>query len=137
MKTLYTAAATSTGNGRNGHVTSEDDILDLDVRVPKEMGGEGGATNPEELFAVGYSACFHSALKTIAQRAELNTDGSQVTARVDIGKTESGMQLAVRLQVQLPGLDAEQAQDLAEKAHQNCPYSKATRGNIEVTVTVV
>lgn len=137
MKTLYTAVASSTGDGRNGHVTSEDGILDLDVRMPQEMGGEGGATNPEELFAAGYSACFHSALKGAGQRSDLNTDGSQVTARVDIGKTESGMQLAVRLQVHLPQLEADQAQDLADQAHQNCPYSKATRGNIEVTVAVV
>jgi lipoyl-dependent peroxiredoxin len=137
MDAIYTAIATSTGDGRNGHVLSEDGILDLDVRVPKEMGGEGGATNPEELFAAGYAACFHSALKSVGRAKKVGVDGTQVSASVAIGKQGAGFGLAVELDVSVPGLDRAQAQELADAAHQVCPYSNATRGNVDVTVTVV
>jgi Ohr subfamily peroxiredoxin len=133
MAVLYTAEATATGEGRNGHVTSSDGILDLDVAVPKEMGGKGGAANPEMLFAAGYSACFHSALLGVARRRKISLDGSTVTARVGIGRNDGvGFELSVTLSVELPGIDPEQARELIEQAHQVCPYSNATRGNIDV-----
>lgn len=138
METLYTAVATATGDGRNGHATSEDGIIDLDLRIPKEMGGPGGATNPEELFAVGYAACFHSALKVVAGQEKANVDGTEVSASVSIGTIEGGgFGLAVELHVFAPNLDHDTALALVEKAHQVCPYSNATRGNIEVGLHVV
>ncbi len=138
MTPLYTASAVSTGDARNGHVQSTDGILDFDVRVPKEMGGAGGATNPEQLFAAGYAACFHQALKAVGGKAGVDMADSEVVADVTIGNAEdgSGFQLAVQLEVTVPGTDAETAKSLAEQAHQMCPYSRATRGNIEVNLTV-
>jgi lipoyl-dependent peroxiredoxin len=137
MEPVYTATAASTGDGRNGHVASSDGILDLDVRTPQEMGGEGGATNPEQLFAAGYAACFHSALKSIGKRAEADLTDSEVVADVTIGRTdEGGFQLAVQLEVTLSHVDHDRAVELVEQAHQVCPYSNATRGNVEVTLTV-
>ena len=137
MEPVYTATAASTGEGRNGHVQSSDGILDLEVRTPKEMGGEGGATNPEQLFAAGYAACFHSALKSIGKRAGADLSDSEVVADVSIGENgEGGFMLAVELEVTLANVPREQAQELVEKAHQVCPYSNATRGNIEVKLTV-
>jgi osmotically inducible protein OsmC len=137
MAVLYTAEATATGEGRNGHVTSSDGILDLDVAVPKEMGGKGGAANPEMLFAAGYSACFHSALLGVARRRKVSLDGSTVTAQVGIGPNGSGgFELSVTLTVELPGIDPEQARELTEQAHQVCPYSNATRGNIDVKLQI-
>jgi osmotically inducible protein OsmC len=137
MEPVYTATVASTGEGRNGHVQSSDGILDLDVRTPKEMGGEGGATNPEQLFAAGYAACFHSALKSIGKRADADMTDSEVVADVSIGENgQGGYGLAVRLEVTLANVARDLAVELAEKAHQVCPYSNATRGNIEVTVTV-
>jgi osmotically inducible protein OsmC len=138
MAVLYTAEATSTGEGRNGHVASSDGILDIDVALPKEMGGQGGAANPEMLFAAGYAACFHSALKGVARQQKVTIDGSTVTARVGIGPIEGGggFQLSVTLQIGLPGLDEATAHELAEAAHQRCPYSNATRGNIDVKLDV-
>jgi len=134
---IYTASAASTGEARNGHVQSTDGILDLDVRVPKEMGGAGGATNPEQLFAAGYAACFHQALKLVAGQAKVDASDSEVVADVSIGDNgNGGFQLAVQLEVTIPGADATTAQQLAEQAHQVCPYSNATRGNIEVALTV-
>ena len=134
---MYTASAASTGDARNGHVQSTDGILDLDVRMPKEMGGAGGATNPEQLFAAGYAACFHSALKLVAGRAQVDMTDSEVVADVSIGDNgDGGFGLAVQLEVTIPGADAETAQRLAEEAHQVCPYSNATRGNIDVALTV-
>jgi lipoyl-dependent peroxiredoxin len=136
MKTLYTATAIATGDGRNGHVQSSDGLLEMDVRMPKEMGGPGGATNPEQLFAAGYAACFHSALRYSGARMELDTSGSEVTADVSIGTLASGgFGLAVQLQVHLPALDGEAAAALAKQADLVCPYSNATRGNIDVTLT--
>ncbi|MET7426277.1 organic hydroperoxide resistance protein [Dactylosporangium sp. NPDC005555] len=133
MAVLYTAEVTATGDGRDGHVTSTDGIIDMDVAVPKEMGGAGGATNPEQLFAAGYAACFHSALRIVARRAKASVDGSEVNARVGIGPNGSGgFGLDVTLTVTLPGVEAATAQQLVEAAHQVCPYSNATRGNIDV-----
>ncbi len=137
MDTIYTATAVATGDGRNGHVQSTDERLDLDVRVPPEMGGPGGGTNPEQLFAAGYAACFHSALRSIAGRAGVDTTDSEVVADVAIGNREAGgFQLAVRLEVALPRVDADRARELVEQAHQVCPYSHATRGNIDVTLAL-
>jgi Ohr subfamily peroxiredoxin len=134
----YTARATAYGDGRSGHVTSDDDVLDVDLAVPTSMGGPGGdLSNPEQLFAAGYAACFHSALKLVAGRARASAEGSTVTAAVGIGQQGQGFGLTVELQVALPELDREQAQQLVEQAHQVCPYSNATRGNIEVALSVV
>ncbi|MFJ9392272.1 organic hydroperoxide resistance protein [Nocardioides sp. NPDC101246] len=137
MTPIYTATAVSTGDARNGHVQSTDGLIDADVRIPKEMGGEGGATNPEQLFAAGYAACFHSALKLVAGKAKVDMTDSEVVADVSIGDNgQGGFGLAVQLEVTIPGADATTAQQLAEQAHQVCPYSNATRGNIEVKLTV-
>ncbi len=138
MDIVYRATANATGDGRNGHATSEDGILDLDLRVPEEMGGPGGATNPEQLFAAGYAACFHSAIKVVAGRDKLDVEGTEVSATVGIGATDSGgFGLAVELDVVVPNLDREAAEALVAKAHEVCPYSNATRGNIDVQLTVV
>ncbi|NGN94080.1 organic hydroperoxide resistance protein [Nocardioides sp. KC13] len=137
MTPIYTATAVSTGDARNGHVQSSDGLIDADVRIPKEMGGAGGATNPEQLFAAGYAACFHSALKLVAGKAKVDMTDSEVVADVSIGDNgQGGFGLAVQLEVTIPGADAATAQQLAEQAHQVCPYSNATRGNIEVDLTV-
>ncbi|WP_159499746.1 organic hydroperoxide resistance protein [Microbacterium sp. 18062] len=137
MDVLYTAEALATGGGRNGHVVTPDGILDIDVRVPKEMGGAGGAPNPELLFAAGYAACFHSALQSVARAQKVAIHDTSVGARVQIGPNgEGGFQLAVELEVVIPELPQDEAQALADAAHQVCPYSNATRGNIEVTVRV-
>jgi Ohr subfamily peroxiredoxin len=133
MAVLYTAEVTATGDGRDGHVTSTDGIIDVDVAVPKEMGGAGGATNPEQLFAAGYAACFHSALRLVARRAKTSVDGSEVNARVGIGPNGSGgFGLDVTLKVTLPAVDPAVARQLIDAAHQVCPYSNATRGNLDV-----
>jgi lipoyl-dependent peroxiredoxin len=138
MNVLYTATAHATGDGRNGHARSDDGILDLDLRIPKEMGGAGGAANPEMLFAIGYAACFHSALKRIAGQDKLDVTGSEVSASVGIGTLENGgFGLTVELDVHTPNLDKPTAEALVAKAHTVCPYSNATRGNIPVTLTVV
>ncbi len=138
MDVLYTATAHATGDGRNGHAVSDDGILDLDLRIPKEMGGQGGATNPEQLFAAGYAACFHSALKVVAGRDKLDVSGTEVSASVGIGMLPNGgFGLQVALDVHAPALDQAAAEALVAKAHEVCPYSNATRGNIEVTLTVV
>ena len=134
MDTLYTADATSTGGGRDGHVRSTDGFIDLDVAPPKEIGGRGGATNPEQLFAAGFAACFHSALQAVARQAKVTIDGSSVTAAVDLGRDGEAFGLAVRLEAHLPGLDDDTASALLDGAHAVCPYSNATRGNIEVAV---
>jgi Ohr subfamily peroxiredoxin len=133
---LYTAVATARGDGRNGEVTSSDGVIDEQLAIPKEMGGAGGErTNPEQLFAAGYSACFHSALQAVARQAKVKLTDSTVTAEVSIGKDGDVFGLAVKLVAHLPGLDQGQASELAAQAHQLCPYSRATRGNIEVEVT--
>lgn len=137
MKTIYTAEALATGEGRNGHARTSDGRLDLELAIPEAMGGNGQGTNPEQLFAAGYAACFHSALQMVARQAKADVTDSAVGARVGIGPNDAGgFQLEVTLEVTLPNLAADEAQALADKAHEVCPYSNATRGNIDVTVTV-
>ena len=138
MDALYTATAHATGDGRNGHATTDDGVLDVDLRVPKELGGEGGATNPEQLFAAGYSACFHSALKVVAAKDKLDVTGTEVSASVSLGLLDNGgFGLSVELDVYAPALDRPTAEALVARAHEVCPYSNATRGNVDVTLTVV
>jgi Ohr subfamily peroxiredoxin len=135
MNILYTAEATATGDGRNGKVRTSDGQLDLVLASPVEMGGSGQGSNPEQLFAAGYAACFHNALRVVARRAKADVDGSEVTGKVGIGPAGNGaFGLAVTLRVHLPGVPAESARELIERAHQVCPYSNATRGNIDVTL---
>jgi len=136
VKAIYTAAATATG-GRDGHVVSSDKVLDLDVRMPKQLGGAGGAyTNPEQLFAAGYSACFDSALNHVIKNEKATTGVTAVRAHVGIGSNNAGgFALVVTLEANVPDVDQETANALVEKAHQVCPYSNATRGNVEVTLT--
>ena len=135
-KVLYTAEATSTGDGRNGHVASSDGRIDLDLAFPVEMGGTGAGSNPEQLFASGYAACFHSALRVVAGREHAALGDSTVTAQVGIGPEGDAFGLVVTLIISIPGLEREQARELAEAAHQVCPYSRATRGNISVELRV-
>ena len=138
MEIQYTAIAHATGGGRDGHVRSEDDRLDFDTRPPKELGGSGEGTNPEQLFAAGYSACFLSAIHAVGKRLGIDTADSQVSASVGIGPNgEGGYGLAVELDIYAPNVPAERRQELVDAAHQVCPYSNATRGNIEVTLTLV
>ncbi|MFE1646496.1 organic hydroperoxide resistance protein [Microbacterium sp. P01] len=138
MDAIYTAEALATGDGRNGHVRTTDGLIDTDVRVPKEMGGAGGEPNPELLFAAGYAACFHSALQAVARAQKVAIHDTSVGSQVSVGSNgNGGFQLAVVLEVVIPDVPHEQAQALADAAHQVCPYSNATRGNIDVTVTVV
>ena len=134
VRPLYTARATATG-GRSGHAVTDDGQVDVHLKPPKEMGGPGGGTNPEQLFATGYAACFQSALARVGRRQGVNTEDSLVEADVTIGTIGGGgYGLAVTLKVSIPGVDAGTAAALAEAAHQVCPYSNATRGNIEVTL---
>ena len=137
-KVLYTAHATATG-GRDGRAVSSDKVLDINLSVPRELGGAGGpGTNPEQLFAAGYSACFLGALKYVAGQekvalpADANIEGS-----VGIGQIPTGFGIEVELRISVPGLPREQVQALVEKAHIVCPYSNATRGNIDVNLVVV
>lgn len=132
---IYTAVATAE-NGRDGRVASDDGQLDLVVNPPKAMGGSGAGTNPEQLFAAGYSTCFQGALGVVAREAKADISGSTVTAEVGIGKNDEGFGIIVKISVSIPNVDAATAQDLVEKAHQVCPYSKATRGNITVDLAV-
>ncbi len=138
MQTVYTASATATGDGRNGHVRSSDGVLDYDLAVPKEMGGPGGnLPNPEELFAAGYAACFHSALKSVAARQKITLTDTAITADVGIGPNgQGGFGLTVTIEAELPSIDEATARDLLNQAHQVCPYSNATRGNVEVTLNL-
>jgi osmotically inducible protein OsmC len=138
MQILYTASATATGEGRQGHVRSSDGVLDFDLAVPKEMGGPGGALpNPEEFFAAGYAACFHSALKLVARHQKITLTDTAITVDVGIGPNGTGgYGLTATIEAELPGLDEPTAQSLLEAAHQVCPYSNATRGNIEVKLTL-
>lgn len=137
ITTLYTATATATG-GRDGRAVSSDGMLDVKLSTPRELGGQGGdGTNPEQLFAAGYSACFIGALKFVAgqQKQQLPADTS-ITGQVGIGQIPGGFGLEVQLNVSLPGLDQAVAEQLTEAAHQVCPYSNATRGNIDVRLKV-
>ena len=133
---LYTASATATG-GRTGHAVTSDGALEVDLVVPSELGGDGGpGTNPEQLFAAGYSACFLSALSLMAGKRGIDTSAATVTADVSLRSEGRGFGLAVDLRVRMPGVERELAEKLVAKAHQVCPYSNATRGNIEVTLTI-
>ncbi|MEU9089274.1 organic hydroperoxide resistance protein [Streptomyces sp. NPDC087901] len=132
----YTAVATAS-NGRDGRVSSDDGRLDVVVNPPKEMGGSGAGTNPEQLFAAGYSACFQGALGVVARQEKADITGSTVTAAVSIGKTGAGgFGLEVAITATIPNVDTVTAQALIEKAHQVCPYSNATRGNVKVALSV-
>jgi len=138
MKAMYTAVATAHG-GRQGHVKSDDGIIDLDTVTPKSMGGPGGnGTNPEQLFAAGYSACFQSAMKYVAGQQKIDVSDSAVTGHVSIGPNDdgAGFMLAVKHVVTIPSLDQAAAEKLVHDAHQVCPYSNATRGNIAVDFEV-
>jgi Ohr subfamily peroxiredoxin len=132
-KVLYTAEATSTGDGRNGHVASSDHKIDLDLAFPPEMGGSGAGSNPEQLFAAGY----HSALRLVAGREQASLGDSTVTAQVGIGPDGDAFGLIVTLVIHVPGLEREKVREFAETAHQVCPYSRATRGNISVELRVL
>ena len=137
MTVLYTAVATATG-APNRKVTSDNGVLSLELRSPKALGGANDDyTNPEQLFAAGYAACFDTALNLVIKQTKVTTGVTTVTAHVSIGKLDTGgFIFAVTLQVNVPGVSLEQAKELADKAHQVCPYSNSTRGNIEVTTEV-
>lgn len=134
-KIMYVAEATAHG-GREGYVTSQDGRLDLKIALPPALGGDGDGTNPEQLFAAGYSACFHNALLLVGRQRGYDLTGSTVGAKVGIGPNgqEDGYGLAVALHVSVPVLDQEVAAELVEAAHRICPYSNATRGNVDVTI---
>jgi osmotically inducible protein OsmC len=136
-KALYTAEAHVTGGRADGHGRTSDGILEVDLRLPAEMGGQGGGTNPEELFAIGYAACFEGALGTVARRQRLETGDVAIDSKVTLVTTDDrAFTVAVELDVTLPSVDdAEQAVELVRSAHRVCPYSNATRGNIDVTLT--
>ena len=137
MQALYTAVATATG-GRDGRAVSSDKILDVKLATPKELGGAGGeATNPEQLFAAGYSACFIGALKFVAGQSKKTVPAdASITAHVGIGQIPGGFGLDIDLHISLPGLEQAEAQALVDAAHQVCPYSNATRGNVDVRLHV-
>ncbi|SET16441.1 MULTISPECIES: organic hydroperoxide resistance protein [Marinobacter] len=137
-KVLYTASAEATG-GRDGRAVSSDGALDVALTTPRELGGAGGeGTNPEQLFAAGYSACFIGAMKVVAGKAKLPMpQDASVEGLVGIGPSNGGFGIQVELRISLPGMDNDQANQLIEQAHQVCPYSNATRGNIDVTLTRV
>jgi Ohr subfamily peroxiredoxin len=135
---IYTTTATATGDGRNGHTATEDGMVAHDMRTPKELGGAGGAANPEQLFAAGYAACFHSAMKLVAKPMDVDATDSEVSVTVGLGMHEDGaFNLALEIDVHVPNATTEQAQALVERAHEVCPYSNATRGNVEVKLGVV
>jgi lipoyl-dependent peroxiredoxin len=137
MKVLYTAEATVTGGRDEGHGQTTDGVLEVDLRMPGELGGSGGGTNPEQLFAIGYAACFESALKTVARRQRVTADDVSIASKVMLGPTEGRrFQLAVALDVTLPSVEGAAAADLVRAADEVCPYSNATRGNIDVALTV-
>jgi Ohr subfamily peroxiredoxin len=140
MKVLYTAVATASDKGRNGRAVTDDGTLDLQMALPPSMGGDGSeGTNPEQLFALGYAACFANAMRSSARRDgdERAVEGAEVTARVDIGAIGQGrFGLGVTLDVKVPALPQAEAEALVAKAHERCPYSNATRGNIDVALNV-
>ena len=136
-KAVYTAKAKATG-GRDGRATSSDEVLDVKLAVPKEMGGAGGGTNPEQLFAAGYSACFLGAMKFVAGRDKLNiSKDAFIEGEVGIGPIPTGFGIEVKLNIHLEGMNKAEAQKLVDAAHIVCPYSNATRGNINVTLNVI
>lgn len=133
---VYTASATTTG-GRRGRAVSSDGILDVALTAPKELGGPGTGTNPEQLFAAGYSACFNSAVISLAKKAGIDASLAEVTVHVGFGPEGGGYSITADLEVTIPGVDLDQVQTLADAAHLVCPYSKATRGNVPVTVRAI
>ncbi|MFI2229067.1 organic hydroperoxide resistance protein [Nocardia testacea] len=135
---VYTAVATSTGDGRaGGRAASDDGLIDLTLAIPREMGGPGGATNPEQLFAAGWASCFHSALKAVAAGQKVTFSDSAVVAEIGVHRTEQGgFGLSAALHVEMGGIEQDSAESLVAAAHAVCPYSNATRGNIPVTVDV-
>jgi osmotically inducible protein OsmC len=135
--TIYTAQAHVTGGRADGHGRTSDGVLEVDLRLPSEMGGQGGGTNPEQLFAVGYAACFEGALGVAGRRAKLETGDVGIDSKVSLSPDgQGGFQLGVELDVSLPSVeDAQAAVELVKAAHKVCPYSNATRGNIEVLLT--
>ncbi|WP_406099409.1 organic hydroperoxide resistance protein [Streptomyces sp. NBC_01013] len=136
MESIYTAVATAT-HGRDGRAISSDGTLDLQLAIPVEMGGNGQGTNPEQLFAAGYAACFASALGLVGRQAKIDVTDAAVTGEVGIGKQGEGFGLAVTLRVELPdSVDEATGRKLVEQAHQVCPYSNATRGNIPVELVI-
>jgi osmotically inducible protein OsmC len=137
MKTLYTARATVVGGRAEGHGVTDDGALEVDLRSPKELGGEGGGTNPEQLFAVGFASCFESALGVVGRRMRAEVGDVKIESAVDLRTGEDRtFVIAVRLDVQLPSVeDAELAKKIVAASHEVCPYSNATRGNIEVVLT--
>lgn len=134
---IFTTESTATGGGRDGHVKSSDGRIDLDTRPPKEMGGSGDGTNPEQLFSAGYAACFLGALRLVAGKSDVKLgDGTDVTVKVGFGKDPSGgFGLTGNIVGYLPGLEQKVADDLMHQAHEVCPYSKATRGNVDIDVS--
>ena len=141
-KVLYTAEATATGDGRNGHVTSSDGRIDLDLARPPGLGGTGAGSNPEQLLASGYAACFHSALRRVAGRDRGALGDSTVTAQVSIGPDGTAPDgdifgLSVTLVIHVPGMEREKVREYADAAHQICPFSRATKGNISVELRVL
>jgi Ohr subfamily peroxiredoxin len=135
MDVKYTAHAVSSGGGRDGVVRSDDGVLDQVVKMPPALGGPGGGTNPEQLFAAAYSTCFHGALRLVGRTEKIKiSDDATVEAAIGIGPDDTSFAITATLTATLPGLDQDQADDLVAKAHQVCPYSKATRGNVEVTL---
>lgn len=137
-ESIYTAVATSTGDGRaGGRAVSSDGLLDVTLAIPREMGGPGGATNPEQLFAAGWASCFHSALKAVAAQRKIDVTDSAVIAEIGLRPAgDGGYSLSAALHVEIGGLDQATADELASAAHAVCPYSNATRGNIEVSLDV-
>ncbi len=136
MPEVYRTSAVSTGDGRNGHTRTTDGMIDLDLATPKEQGGPGGATNPEQLFAAGYAGCFHSALKAVGRGEHATLTDSAVTVTVTLLKEDGAFSLGVTITADLPGTTPEMAQRLLRLAHERCPYSRATRGNINVILTL-
>ena len=138
IEAIYTAESTATGGGRDGHVKSSDGRLDLETRPPKALGGSGEGTNPEQLFSAGYAACFLSALRLVAGKARVKLpEATEVTVKIGIGRTaEGGFGLTGDILAALPGLEQNDADDLVQQAHRVCPYSNATRGNVDVAVAV-
>ena len=134
---IYTASATASGDGRNGRSTSSDGVLDVELAIPTEMGGPGGPkTNPEQLFAAGYAACYHSALKGVARTQKVAIADTAVIADVTLNRIGDAMQLSVDLHVEMSGVDQAQGEKLADLAHQRCPYSRAISGNVDVVIDV-
>lgn len=135
-KVLYTAEAHVTGGRAEGHGRTSDGVLEVDLRLPSEMGGDGGGTNPEQLFAVGYAACFEGALGVVGRRRKLEVGDAAIDSKVSLITTEErGFNVAVELHVSLPSVEDAEAVEVVREAHQVCPYSNATRGNVDVVLT--